>query len=111
MDLTISRDGDVVIATVAGRLDGATAPAHQETIEHAIRETDRALILGMESTDYISSAGLRAVLLVSKKLATQRGKLVLYGLSANIREAFIISGFDKIVSIADNREAARVLLD
>ena len=111
MDLTVSRDGDVVIATVEGRLDGAAAPAFQETLENAIRQTDGALILGMGGMDYISSAGLRAILLVSKRLATQRTKLVLHGLSANVRETFAISGFDKMVPIADDLEAAWAQLD
>ena len=110
MDLTIEHDGDVVIATAAGRLDGMAAPAFQETLENSIRETDRALILDMEGTDYISSAGLRAILLVRKSLARNGGKLIAHGLSARVREVFTISGFDKMVPIADNRAAARALV-
>ena len=110
MDLTTERDGDVVIATAAGRLDGIAAPAFQETLENAIRETDRALILDMEGTDYISSAGLRAILLVGKSLARNRGKLIAHGLSAGVREVFTVSGFDRMIPIADDREAARALV-
>ena len=111
MELTTERDGDVVIATAAGRLDGMAAPAFQETLENAIRDTDRAVILDMGGTDYVSSAGLRAILLVGKSLARNRGKLIAHGLSTGVREVFTISGFDRMIPIVDNREAARALAE
>ena len=111
MELTTERDGDVVIATAAGRLDGMAAPAFQETLENAIRETDRAVILDLAGTDYVSSAGLRAILLLGKSLARNRGKLVAHGLSADVREVFAISGFERMIPIADDRAAARALVE
>ena len=57
-----------------------------------------ALVLDMENLTYISSAGLRVILLVSKKLQRLSAKFGICALSESIGEVFQISGFDKIIS-------------
>jgi stage II sporulation protein AA (anti-sigma F factor antagonist) len=60
----------------------------------------------MTGLSYISSAGLRVLLVVAKKVQQQHGKVALFGLSANVREVFTISGFDTIFSITADSGAA-----
>ena len=56
--------------------------------------------------DYISSAGLRLVLVVAKRLKQDNGQLLLCGMQSHIREVFDISGFLAILNVADTRSEA-----
>ena len=106
MDVTTERHEDVLSAGVAGRIDGSNVVQFEETIRTAIEESDRAVIMDFEKLIYISSAGLRAVLLTAKALQNRNAKLVLCSLSDSIREVFEISGFDKILPIHTSRAEA-----
>ena len=59
---------------------------------------------------YVSSAGLRVILMAAKRVKQSQGKLVLFGLSPQVREVFEISGFLKILDVVDDRAAALVRL-
>lgn len=56
--------------------------------------------------DYISSAGLRVLLMAAKKTAKLKGKVVLAALCANVKEVFDIAGFTSIFTITDTQEEA-----
>ena len=107
MDVTTERLENVLSVDVKGRIDGSTAVAFEEAVRSAVEETDRALIMDFGQLDYISSAGLRVILLTAKSLQSQDAKLVLCGLSDSIREVFKISGFDKLLQIHDTKAEAQ----
>ncbi len=107
MDLTTERSENVVCVDVKGRIDGSTAVAFEESVRNALEESDRAMIMDFRELAYISSAGLRVILLTAKSLQSQDAKLVLCSLSDQIREVFKISGFDKLLPIHETREEAR----
>ena len=106
MDLKTERQDGVLSAHVGGRIDGTNAREFEEAVRTAIDKSDRAVIMDFENLSYISSAGLRAVLLTAKNLRTQDAKFALCSLSAHIREVFEISGFDKIIAIHPSRAEA-----
>lgn len=110
MDVTSQRNENVLTVDVKGRVDGSTAVAFEEAVRNAVVETDRAVIMDFGQLDYISSAGLRVVLLTAKSLQSQDAKLMLCALSDPIREVFKISGFDKLLPIHDTREEAEASL-
>ena len=64
------------------------------------------MVLDFEGISYISSAGLRVVLLVAKTLQKQKAKMAVCSLSESIREIFEISGFDKIIPVHGSRADA-----
>jgi len=64
------------------------------------------LAIDMSALQYISSAGLRVLLVVAKKVQQAKGKVVLFGLGPHVREVFSISGFDKIFSIQSDAAEA-----
>ena len=68
MDVTTERQDDVLSAQVGGRIDGSNTAEFEEAIRTAIEENDRAVIMASEKLVYISSAGLRAILLTAKSL-------------------------------------------
>ena len=71
MDLTTERNENVLSVDVKGRIDSSTAVAFEEAIRNALEETDRAMIMDFRELTYISSAGLRVILLTAKLLQSQ----------------------------------------
>ncbi len=106
MELTSDNTGGAVIVKAVGRVDGANARDFHEGLEASIGSDGESMVLDFEGLSYISSAGLRVVLLVAKTLQQQDAKLAVCSLSDSIREVFEISGFDKIVPVyADTGDA------
>ncbi len=89
-----------------GRVDGTTAREFHEKLDAAVTPEDDAVILDMERLSYISSAGLRVVLIIAKALQRQNSKFAICALSVAIREVFQMSGFDKIIPVHDSRVEA-----
>jgi anti-anti-sigma factor len=106
MELKQERDGDVVIVRLSGRLDSSAASAAEEGLLGALAGDPPRLAVDMTGLDYISSAGLRALLVLAKRVQQQKGKVALGGLAANVREVFAISAFDTIFTIAPDAVAA-----
>src|ERR1700741_3303550 len=104
MDFASEHVGDVLVVKVSGRLDSSTAQAAEETFAQLLGKHAPFLTLDMSKLDYISSAGLRVLLVVAKKLQQAKGKMVLFGLVPNVREVFSISGFDKIFTIEADQD-------
>ena len=92
------REDRILIAKVEGRVDGANAREFQEALESAVGESD-LVVLDLEQLSYISSAGLRVMLLMAKILQRQDAKFGVCALPDRIREVFEISGFDKIIPV------------
>jgi anti-anti-sigma factor len=106
MEISRERDGDVVIARLSGRLDSSAAPEAEEGLLVALGGVPPRVAIDMTGLSYISSAGLRVLLVMAKKIQQQHGQVVLFGLAPNVREVFTVSGFDTIFSIAGDRGAA-----
>ena len=99
MEIETERQGDALIAKTDGRVDGANAREFQTALEAAINDNDCSVVLDMARLSYISSAGLRVILLMAKTLQGRNRKLAICSLSESIQEVFEISGFDKIIPI------------
>jgi anti-anti-sigma factor len=106
MELRIEQTGETRVIVLTGRLDGTTS----QTVETAILELVGAgavrIVFDFNALEYISSAGLRVMLLAAKKMRAAAGKVALFGLNANVREVFEMSGFHTIFTLLDSREAA-----
>ena len=111
MDVTTERQDGVLSAQVGGRIDGSNAATFEEAIRKAIEESDRAVIMDFEQLFYISSAGLRAILVTAKSLWKQDTKFALCSLSDRIRTVFKSSGFDRMITIHGSRREALDSLD
>jgi anti-anti-sigma factor len=83
---------------VEGRIDTITALEFEKEIENKYGNFD-SLILDFENLEYISSAGLRALVIIEKKLKPEGIPFTITNLNDTINEIFTISGFDKILNI------------
>jgi anti-anti-sigma factor len=107
MEITSRIDGDLVHLRVVGSLDASTSPNVEEAVNAAIGGGRRSVIFDLQELNYISSAGLRALLLAAKKAKAAGGGVAVFGLQPAVTEVFTIAGFGKIVSIASNDADAR----
>ena len=106
MDISQERDGDVVLVRLSGRLDSTAAPVAEESLSAALAGETPRLAIDMSGLSYISSAGLRVLLVVAKKVQQAKGKLALGGLGTNVREVFDATGFNTIFAIEADAAAA-----
>ena len=111
MKMTTERQDDVLSIQVVGRIDGSNAIAFQEAVRTAVEDRDRATIIDCAELSYVSSAGLRAVLVTAKSLTNRDVRFALCALSDNVLEIFQKSGFDKIISICRSKAEALLSLD
>ena len=106
MEFAHENAGEIVVAKLAGRLDSQSAPSAEEQLMRLIGSGTPRLAINLSNLEYISSAGLRVLLLVARKVQQAHGKLSLFGLAPGVREVFSISGFDTIFTIRDDAAAA-----
>ena len=105
MQISEQTRGGVLVIQASGRLDSSSAGALEAVLPARIQAHDK-VVLDLAGAPYVSSAGLR-VLLIGAKAARARGhRLVLAGLSDSVREVFDISGFTSIFAIEPDLDSA-----
>lgn len=97
--------GNVCLVTVSGRLDSTSASALEAVLPARVQAHDR-VALDMSNVAYVSSAGLRVLLIGAKAARAAGHRLALAGLSEPVREVFEISGFTALFTIAPDLDAA-----
>ena len=93
--------GEVAVAALAGTIDGSTVTEAQGKILAQIRPGGR-LVLDLTKLEYMSSAGLRMMLLIFRQVSGQGGKVVLTGLSEEIRDTMELTGFLDFFTTSEN---------
>jgi anti-anti-sigma factor len=106
MEIKSRRERDTIIVTVKGRLDALTSPEFEKSIKEFIARGESSILLDLNELDYISSAGLRSILAISKQLKTKNGELHISGLQGSVRDVFKMSGFYSIFNIFESAEEA-----
>ncbi len=98
--------GEAFIICPCGRVDGGTVGILDASVQEQIEAGAGILIFDFEETGYISSAGLRVLLLSARKMQSSGGKALFCGLAPHIAQVFEISGFSAILDIRANRADA-----
>jgi anti-anti-sigma factor len=106
MDITEELVGQVFVVALKGRLDGTTSKAVEERILKVIDEGQRTIVFDLQQLDYISSVGLRVLMLAAKRLKTVGGSIVVCALQPNVKQVFDIAGFSALFRIFDTRVQA-----
>ena len=98
-DLTLEcrQEAGTVVAKTVGRVDGVNSLKFQDALTSVLERNVTALILDLEHLSYISSAGLRVILVAARDLQERTGKFSVCALSDSVADVFRISGFDNIV--------------
>jgi anti-anti-sigma factor len=100
-----TKEGVLVVRPV-GRLDSASSPELERLITESIAGGTRRLVFDLADMDYVSSAGLRVILMAGKKLRASQGKLALAGMREGVRDVFEMSGFLTLFSVSEKVDEA-----
>lgn len=106
MEISQEKQGDVQILAIKGRLDVTTTPDLEAAFAALYQANADKILVDCSELEYISSAGLRALLTAAKTSKKNGGKIVLCSLNENVSQIFEISGFTSIFEIFGSRTAA-----
>jgi serine/threonine-protein kinase RsbW len=96
--------GAVKIFTLEGRLDAIRTTAALEPVNAAVKDGAQYVLIDMADVTFMSSSGLRALLLVRKALISHGGELRLCALQPQVAEVFVLTGFTQVFSIHVSRD-------
>jgi anti-sigma B factor antagonist len=103
MEIESERVGDVAVVTAHGRLDGIYSSAFANRVGALITGAAPKILIDFTDVDFVTSAGLRAVLLLMRKAKAAGGAFALCGINDQVREVLDISGFGEVFSIHAGR--------
>ena len=91
-------EGKKLELVLSGRLDTTTAPQLEEVVNKGLAGRDK-LVFNLKDLEYISSAGLRALLIGQKTAQSKGGQMKLINVSESFMSVLKLSGFDSIITI------------
>lgn len=110
MTLTITEKNqdNKLVVYCEGRVDSTNANIFEEKLAAIVGEGQNKFIIDFSKIAFVSSAGLRVLLIAAKKVKPNGGAIILTGLSPEVQEVFDISGFTSIFTIHKTVEEALV---
>ena len=106
MEITTTEVSNVTVVTVAGRVDSATAPELENALKQLVDGSQNRLVLDLAGVDYMSSAGLRAMVSTLKSVKRNNGDLRLANPSSRVGEVLRLAGLTSIFSIYSSQSEA-----
>jgi anti-anti-sigma factor len=103
MRLDKRMDGDVMVITMDGALDSGTSSGVHADLEQLMPDRGRVL-LDLSQTGYMSSAGLRVLLLIHRRMQATGVRIALAGLQAEVREVMSATGFISFFTVCESVE-------
>jgi len=110
MDIAVTKEDSCAIMSLSGRMDATTSVDFDSCVQAVLNEGNKNIVIDMNDLVYISSAGLRSLLTLAKKIKSLPGHLCFCRLQPMVAEVFRISGFDKILSVYEDQNKALVAL-
>jgi anti-anti-sigma factor len=106
LEIEVRTDGGVVTVQPNGKIDTLTAKGFETHLMNHVAGGNGPLLVDMQSVDYVSSFGLRSLLIVAKQMAPLGRKFVLYDVNPSVVEVLRVSGFLRIIDVVAGRQDA-----
>ena len=92
------------LVTVSGRIDSNTAPELEKLLLGLVQSGQKNIAVNLANTDYISSAGLKALLSAQMKVrkAVPKGDVVIAEIPKKLKDSFDLVGFDRLFDFYDS---------
>jgi anti-anti-sigma factor len=97
MQIATRKVYDVLVVEMAGRLDSRTAGDAGDRLTAIAQGPDKQVVLNLEKLDYVSSAGLRAILVCAKLLQNGRGQLNISNANGNVAIVLETTGLASLI--------------
>ena len=106
MQIQAKKDQNVLIVSVEGRMDTVSAPEFQKRLEDLLDQGETGILMDFGKLEYVSSAGLRSILVAAKKAKSLGGTVSCCSLQDMVRKVFDVSGFTGMLPVFDSLEEA-----
>ena len=106
MDIKIRQVDDVLAVDLVGRLDTETSGQVSDELARIAQGGNSKVVLNLDELEYVSSAGLRVILVAAKALRGSHGELKICHANGLVKEVIDISGFNQILSVYDTENDA-----
>jgi anti-anti-sigma factor len=106
LEIAEFKDGEVTILAPKGSLNTQTSPKLEQKLVGVLGGKGRLIVIDFKGVDYLSSAALRVLLLITRRLAKVHGRLLLCAMSDDLKRVFAVSGFDRDFTILGGRGEA-----
>jgi anti-anti-sigma factor len=97
---------DVVVVLPEGRLDALASPALESALASLESQGAKQLVLNLRETSYVSSSGLRVMLIHARRLRQAGGDVKLCCLTDKVARVMQIAGFDAVLAILPHEDLA-----
>lgn len=99
LEITLKEIKDVVIVALIGNLDTNTSPDAEVEINKLLEKGNKKMLINLENTRYVSSAGLRIFLATAKRILAKSGRVILCNPNVIVKEILDVSGFSIIIDV------------
>ena len=99
MEITVRDAGDVKVVQLDGDLNANTSPDAETQLVQLVTQGAKKILITFEKLNYISSSGLRVLLVIAQQLGGNGSGLRICCLNENVQEVFDISGFSVILNV------------
>ena len=106
MNIIEETKNDIVILKIEGRLDATTSSQIESKVAANTERGKNKLIFNLQNMDYLSSAGMRVLLAVTKKLKSLNGKFIVCCVNDDVLEIIKMAGFNQILHIVSSEDKA-----
>ena len=96
----------ITVVDLAGRLDSSTSGDASDEMVRIVRSGAMKIVLNLGRVEYISSAGLRVILIAAKLLKSSRGEMKICNTNGVVKEVLEVSGFNHLINICDDEKDA-----
>ena len=113
MELRSQTRGVALVLTVIGRIDHSHANAFEAALAPHLQfctASGKPLVLDFSGVDFISSVGLRVLMLAAKQVKQQQGKLAVAALTPIVQEVFQVSRFNLVLKVFSSVDQALLAL-
>ena len=105
MDIQTKEWNNFLIINLEGRIDGLTSAGFQQKVDQLTAEGHLKLILDFSRVIFMSSAGLRVIIQITRSLRPIGGEVILMTLPDQVRELFRVSGMESFLKVVSGLEA------
>jgi anti-sigma B factor antagonist len=104
MDINVRTVSGTTVVDLSGELTWKSAPEAEQRILAEV-QPEAKICLDMSRVTYMASAGLRLLLKVYRTVSSQGGRVLLVGVSEDIRDTIEVTGFLTFFTLCDNLES------
>lgn len=99
MEIKVLNQNEEIVVAIEGRIDTITASELEHAVQPYFSQIGITLVFDCEKVSYVSSSGLRIILMAHKQVTAKGGKFIVRNLTPEVRSVIDMTGFSRIILI------------